>query len=139
MEFVEQNGRHAIKQRIGEDHAREHTLGHDLDARAFRDKTRQPHAQADCFADLLAQGRGHAGGGGTSGKTTRLEQYEAFAVGPRLVEERQRRARRLAGARRRNEHSARMAGERCAKRAEHIVDRQRRGVGHPRFLRSLGR
>jgi hypothetical protein len=57
---------------------------------------------------------------------------------PRLVEERQRGARRLTGARRRNEHSARMLGKRRAQLAEHIVDRQRRSVGHARFLRNLG-
>ena len=123
VKFVKQNGRNPVERGIGKDHAREHALGHDLDARALRDEARQPHAQADRLANLFAQGRGHAGGGGASGETTRLEQDEALALRPRLVKERERRARGLAGARRRDQHRARMIGERRAKRAKHVVNR----------------
>ena len=67
VEFVEQNGRHAIERGIVEDHAGEHALGHDLDACAFRDEAREAHAQADRLANLFPKRRGHAGGGGASG------------------------------------------------------------------------
>ena len=80
--------------------------------------------------------RGHAGGGGASGETTRLKQDEALALRPRLVEERQRRARGLAGARRRDEHSAGMRCERRPQRRQHVVDGKR--SGERRQLRVLG-
>jgi hypothetical protein len=40
--------------------------------------------------------RGHAGGGGAGGDAARLEQDEAFALRPGLIEQRKRRARGLA-------------------------------------------
>ena len=125
VELVEQNGRHAFERGIVEDHSREHALGHDLDARAFRCEAREPHAQADRLANLFPKRRGHAGGGGAGGETARLKQDEALALRPRLVEQRERRARGLAGARRRDQHGARMLGERRAKLGQRVVDRQR--------------
>ena len=127
VEFVKQNGRHALERRVVEDHARKHTLGHDLDACTFRNEARETHAQADSLANLFPKRRGHAGGCGASGKTTRLKQDEALALRPRLVEERQRRARGLAGARRRDEHSAGMRCERRPQRRQHVVDGKRSG------------
>ena len=124
MELVEQNGRDAFERRIVEDLPCEHALGHDLDAGALRNQALQPHAQADRLADLLAQRRRHAGGGGARGETARLEQDEALALRPRLIEKRERRARGLAGAGRRDEHGARMIGERGAQRRKRVVDRQ---------------
>ena len=124
VELVEQHRRDALERGIVEDHAREHALGDDLDAGALRDEALQPHAQADRLADLLAQGRRHAGGGGAGGETARLEQDEALALRPRLVEQRERRARRLARAGRRDEHGARMRGERRRRARQRVVDRQ---------------
>ena len=92
----------------------EHALGDNLDPGALRDQALQPHAQADRLADLLAQGRRHAGSGGAGGETTRLEQDEAPAPRPRLVEKRERRARGLARAGRRDENGVRTRGERGA-------------------------
>ena len=112
VELVEQNGRHAVERGIVEDHAGEHALGHDLDACALRDEARQPHAQADRLANLLPERRGHARGGCARGDAARLEQDEALALPPGLVEQREGRARGLASARRRDEHGARMLGER---------------------------
>ena len=40
-------------------HARQHPLGHHLDAGARTDAALQPHAVADCLADLLAKALGH--------------------------------------------------------------------------------
>ena len=127
VELVEQNGRDAVEGGIVEDHASEHALGHDLDARTLRDEAGQPHAQTDCLANLFAERRGHASGGGAGGDAAWLEQDEALALGPRLVEERERRARGLACARRRDKHSARMLRERRAQRRQRVVDRERSG------------
>ena len=106
VKFVKQNGRHAVERWIGEDHAGEYALGYDLDAGAPRNEAGQPHAQANRLTNLLAQCRGHAGGSGAGGNATRLKQNEALALGPGLVEQRERRARSLARAGRRDKHSA---------------------------------
>ena len=106
VEFVEQNGRHAVERRISEDHSGEHALGHDLDTRALRNEAGEPHAQADRLANLFPERRGHARRGGAGGETARLEQDEALALRPWLVDERKRRPCGLAGARRRDEHRA---------------------------------
>ena len=54
VELVEQHRRHPLERGIVEDHAGEHALGDDLDARALRDKALQSDAQADRLADLFA-------------------------------------------------------------------------------------
>ncbi len=112
VEFVEQHRRDALERRIVEDHAGEHALGDDLDARAGRDQTLQAHAQADRLSDLFIKRRGHAGRGGAGGEPARLEQEEFFPRRPRLVEERQRDARRLARAGRSDQHRARACAQR---------------------------
>ena len=114
MELVEQDPCDAFERRIVEDHPGEHALGDNLDPGAPGDEALQPHAQADRLADLLAQGRRHAGSGGAGGETTRLKEDEAPAPRPRFVEKRERRARGLARAGRSDEHGARTRGERGA-------------------------
>src|SRR6185437_15482553 len=114
VELVEQDGRDALERRIVEDLPCEHALGDDLDARAIRNKTRQPHAQADRLPDLFVERRRHSGGGGAGGETAWLEQNEALAHGPGFVEERERGARRLAGAGWGDQDGARMSCERRA-------------------------
>ncbi len=99
----------------------------DLDARARRDQALQAHAQADGVADRLAQSRGHARRGGAGGEAARLEQHQTLAFRPRLIEQGQGRARCFAGAGRGDEHRAGVGVERGAQRAEHVVDRERRG------------
>ena len=106
VELVEQNGRHAFERGVIEDHAGKHALGHDLDAGALRHEARQPHAQADRLADFLSQSRGHARGGGAGGETARLDEDEALALRPGLVEERERDAGGLARAGRGDQHRA---------------------------------
>ena len=54
MELVEQHRRDAVEPRIVEDHAREHALGHHLDARPGADLGREARAQAHRAADLFA-------------------------------------------------------------------------------------
>ena len=101
----------AFERRIVEDHAREHALGDDLDARARRDQALQAHAQADRLADFFAERRGHARRRGARGETARLEHEESLARGPRFVEEGERDARRLARAGRGDQHRARACAQ----------------------------
>ena len=83
---------------------REHALGDHLDARALGNLRAEAHAQADGVAHLLAQGRRHARGGGARGQPARLQHQDFLILCPRLVEQHQRHARGLAGARRRHQH-----------------------------------
>ena len=53
-------------------------------------------------------------GGGARGEPARLEHDELSARGPRLVKQRERHTRRLAGAGRRDQHRARLPAERGA-------------------------
>ena len=69
VEFVEQQRGDAVERRIVEDHAREHALGHELDAGPPRHLGAEAHAIADGVADRLAQRVRHARGGGAGGES----------------------------------------------------------------------
>ncbi len=73
MEFVEQHGGDAVERRIVEHQPREHAFGHHLDARALGNLRAEAHAQAHGVADLFAERRRHAAGGGARGEPTRLQ------------------------------------------------------------------
>ena len=104
MELVEQHRRDAFQLRIVEDHPRENAFGDDFDAGAGGDFGLHPHPHADRAADLLAERLRHAGGGRARGEAARFEHDDPAPCGPRLVHQRQRHARRLARARRGDEH-----------------------------------
>ena len=131
--------RDAFERGVVEDHAREHAFGDDLDARARGNEALQAHAQADGLADLLAKARRHARRGGARGEAARL-QHDDLA-GPRegLVQQRERYARRLAGAGRRDEDRAGAAAERRDEPRQGFVDRQAVGKGAHRRLIAAGR
>ncbi len=129
MELVEEHGRDARKLRIVQDHAGENAFGHDLDARLGGDFGLQPHAQPDGLADALAKRRGEAARGGARGETARLEQNELAVAAPGGVEQRERHARRLARAGRRDEHEIGGGDERGVEVGEDVVDRQAIGKG----------
>ena len=140
MKLVEHDRADALQRRIVEDHAGEHAPGHDLDPRASGDEALEPDAKADRLADALAQGRRHARRRGARREPARLEQEEALAPGPGLVEKRERGARRLAGAGRGDEHRARVRAERGLEGAKRVVDRQGLGEAHhPRPVMSSPR
>ena len=113
VELVEQHARDAVECGIVEDLPCEHAFGDDLDAGLRRNQALEPHAQADRPANLFAQGRSHARGGGAGGEAARLEHDQAAALRPGLFHQRQRNARGLAGAGRGDQHRARM---RCKRR-----------------------
>ena len=104
VEFVEQHGGDAVERRIVEDQPREDAFGDDLDARLARHLRAEAHPQADRLADLLAQRRRHALGRRARGEPARLQHQDFPVRRPGLVEQHQRHARGLAGARRRDQH-----------------------------------
>jgi hypothetical protein len=124
VELVEQHRADAVERWVVEDHAGENALGHDLDARLGPDLACQAGAQADGLADRLAERFGHALGGGAGGEPARLQDQDLAAVKPRLVKERERHARRLAGPGRGDEHGAGPRRERAFERVQHGVDGQ---------------
>ncbi len=98
VELVEQNGGDARERGVVEDEAREHALGHHLDARRGRDFGAEAHAVTHAGADGFAQRRRHARGRRPRRKPARLEHEELFSPRPRLGGERERNPRGLAGA-----------------------------------------
>ncbi|GJE60660.1 hypothetical protein MPOCJGCO_2774 [Methylobacterium trifolii] len=135
VELVEQHGADAAEFRVVEDHAGEHPLGDDLDPGAPGDPGAQPHAQAHGLADPLAQGRGHALGGGPRRQAPRLQQDDLAPGQPGFTEEGEGYAGGLARARRRDEHGRVASGQGRAQVRQRRFDRQGRGVwrlGHRR-------
>ncbi len=125
MEFVEQHGGNAIEGRIVENKPREHAFSDDLDARAFCHLRIEPHAKTDGVADLFAQGRRHTRGGSAGRKPARLQHQNFPVFRPRLVEQHQRHARRLAGAWWSDQHGGIVARERRGELRQRDVDWQR--------------
>ena len=103
MELVEQHCADPVEPRIVLDHAGEDALGDHLDAGLRRHLGVHPHPIADRLPHPLAQGGSHAGGGGAGGQAAGLEQNQ-LPLRPRPLEQRQGRARRLPGPRRRDQH-----------------------------------
>ncbi|GJE71087.1 hypothetical protein CHKEEEPN_2629 [Methylorubrum podarium] len=132
VELVEQHRADAGQFRIVEDHPGEHAFGDDLDPGAGRDLGAEPHPQAHRVADPLAQGRGHALGRPARREPPGLQQDDLFRPEPGLVEEGQRHAGGLAGARRRHEHGGDALRQGRAQGGEGGVDRERGGRHGPR-------
>ena len=125
VELVEQHCRDAVERRIGEDHAREHAFGHDLDTALRSDLRGEAGPQANRLAEALAEEVRHAACCGAGGEAARLEDQDLPARDPRLIEEGERHARRLAGPRRRDEDSGAGFRQCPAHVAQDLVDRQR--------------
>ena len=85
VEFVEQHRRDALERGIVEHHAREHALGHHLDAGLARHLRAEAHAIADGLADRFAERRRHARGRGARGEPARLQHDDLLALRPRLL------------------------------------------------------
>ena len=132
--FVEKDRGHTIEARVLEDHAHEHALGHDLDARRRRPRRLETDLEADRLPDRFTQRRRHALGRGPRREPSRLQQHDGPALGPWLVEQRQRQSRRLAGARRRDDDGLGAVAQRIEDARQHIVDRQRDLVDGQRDL-----
>ena len=125
MEFVEQHGGDAGELGIVEQHASEDAFGDDLDTGGLADPGFQPDAIADGLAHLLAERSGHEAGGGAGGEAAGLEQNNLGLVPPRGVEQGQRHAGGLTGARRGNQYGARLRSQGAQQRGQSGVDRKR--------------
>ena len=124
VELVEKHRGHAVEGRIVEDHAGEDALGDHLDAGASGDAGFQPHAVADGLADRLAEHRRHARGRRPRGQPTGLQDDQLAGTNPGLLEQRERNAGGLAGARRGDEDGRVALDQGAAKRREDVLDRK---------------
>ena len=130
VELVEQDCADAGELRVVQDHAGEDALGDDLDARLrprLRDHARP---QSDSLAHSLRQGLRHALGCGPRGDTARLQHQHLPALEPAFLHQRQRHARRLAGAGRRDQNGASARRQGGAHLVENGVNRQWGGERH---------
>ncbi len=141
VELVEQHRGDPFQFRILEHEPREHALGDHLDPGLARDFRAEAHAEADRLARGLAQAPGHACRRRARRQPPRLQHQNFPPRDPGLVQERQRNARRLAGARRRHQHRRASRNERIAQARQRLVDRQRlaKGIGHRLMLGSTRR
>ena len=122
VQFVEDHAADAVERGIVLQHPQEQAVGHDLDARARPHLGVQPHAVTDRLADRLAQGGRHAPRRGAGRQPPRLLHHDLAAGQPRRIEQRQRHARRLAGARRGDQHGGVAAGQRLLEPRQGLVD-----------------
>ena len=120
---------------IVEDQAREHALGHDLDAGFRADARVEPCADADRLSDPLAAHRRHALGGGTGRKPARLEQQDLAAVQPGLP--RAAPAAPASSCRRLAARPAPPTGQRPVRRADRPAPRRREVWSGPSCLRGV--
>ena len=99
MKLIEDDRSDTLERRVLLQHARQHALGDDLDARCTRDARVKAHAIADGFADAFAQRGGHATRNRARRKPPRLEHHEPLVRRPGLSEQGERHNRALARAR----------------------------------------
>ncbi|MNO55022.1 hypothetical protein D3C76_455050 [compost metagenome] len=104
VKFVEDHQPHPLQRRVGLQAAGEDAFGHYLDAGFRPDLAVQADAIAHGFADLFAQLAGQALGRSPRCQAPGFEHENALPSQPRLIEQRQRHAGGLAGARWRLEH-----------------------------------
>ena len=124
MELIEQDRGDAVQRRIVQDHAGEHTLGHHLNPGGGRDLRLHPHPKTNPVPDRLAQGRGHARGGGAGGEAAGLQDDDLAALHPRLIHQRQGNYGGLAGAGGRRQHRDIACGKRRFQGRQSLMDRQ---------------
>ena len=98
----------AVERQVVLQHPGENPFGDHLDPGARADPGVEAHPVSDGLADPLAQRPRHARRGRARGKATRLQHHDPLACEPRLVEQRQRDTRGLAGTRRGLEHGGTM-------------------------------
>ena len=123
VEFVEQNGAHALKRGIVEDHAGKHALGDDLDPGAGGGFRFHAHPQADTLAHLFAKRGGHTVSGGAGGKAPWLQHENAARADETGAHQRQRNPRCFARARRGDQNGARVFRKRRRDLRQDLVNR----------------
>ena len=124
VELVEDEKADPLERGIGLDQAGEHALGDHLEPGARADPRVPADAVADGRPDRLAELSRHVPCSRARREPPRLEQHDAPPSEPRLVEQRERHPRRLAGARRRLQHYAPALAERSRQRRKRGFDRK---------------
>ena len=130
MELVEQHRTDALKRGVIDDQTGEHALGDHLDAGPGADLGAEPSTHPDRLTDVLAERLGHALRGAAGRETTRFQDEDLAPREPRLVEQRQRHARRLASPGRGDQHGGRAGAQRRDQRRQSLVNRQGLGEAH---------
>ena len=129
VELVEQDGGDAIEHGIVEDEPGEDAFGEDFDAGFPRELRAEAHPQAHRLADAFAERLRHPLRGGARGEPARLEHQDASLVlRPFLAGQHQRHARRLAGARRGDQHGGVLRPQRRGQIRQRGVDGQGRRI-----------
>ena len=131
VEFVEDHEPGVLETRIAAQHARQHTLGDDLDAglRARPGVVSDPVSNGD--TNSLAQRLGHAGGRRPRRQPPWLQHHDAAGAEPGLVQQRQRYPGSLPRAWRSLEHGHSGRPKRLVKRRKGRIDGERiRGPRH---------
>ena len=126
MKFIEENRRDTLQLGIVEDHPREYAFGDDFDGDARASLRRQPGPETDIVAEAAAERSGHSLGRSTGGNSARLQDQNFLLPPPRLIEECEGHARRLAGSRCCDEDGCSIGAEHAAHLIEHGIDWQRR-------------
>ena len=126
MKLVENHGGGARQRRIGENAPREQAVGYDFDAGVARDLAVNAGGKPDHAAERGSGLPRHPLSRHARRDPARLKQEDAPRC-PRLIGERERGARRLAGAGRRGEYGAVPCGQRRSQRGQRRIDRQRGG------------
>ncbi len=122
VDLVEDDETDAGQLGIGLQPTGEHALGHHLDPGGSTDVAFVARLVADEPADLGAGRVGHPASRGAGGQSARFEHHDALTVEPRLIEERQRDQRRLAGAGRCHEDGTASFGQCGSDRRDRLDD-----------------
>jgi hypothetical protein len=125
VELVEQHRAHAAQERVGDQLAGEHPLGHEAHARVARAHLLEPHLIADAPAERLGQLLGHAPRRHAGRDPSRLEHDDLAAAQEVGVEQGARQARGLARARLGHEHQVRRSAQPRDQARQVRIDRQR--------------
>src|SRR5690606_6982545 len=131
VELIEDDERDIFQRRISLQASRQNAFGDNLDPRLPPDLRFQARAITDSGAYRLSEQPSHAARHCACGQPTRLQHYDLALAKPRLVQQRERRTGRLAGARGRLQHDVAVGAERLAQRRQYVVDWEIDGaVGH---------
>jgi hypothetical protein len=106
VQLIEDDETYSLECRVRLEQAREDSLCHHLDARAWSDPSVEVHAIPHALTDPLADAARHPPRGRARREPARLEKDNLASGEPRFVEKREWNSRRLAGAGRRLKHRA---------------------------------
>ncbi len=129
MEFVEHHAADVLERRVGLQHARQDSLGHDFDPGGAADPRLQPCANADGPAHRFTDEMSHTLRHRTRRDAARLEHEQGAPRKPAASEERKGYDGALACARRGLQNNVAACRKRFLERRERLADRQRREIG----------